>query len=853
MLRNAIHGCYQVQDLTRPLIDHGKYQKGMQFEQTLSTLMDTVMDQPGCGQLQSELKVLDGLVFQLKYMCMAPMLPALEEIQSHVSRYVATLQEQPESVEYDQDDEEEEKEQQEETEEEELQDQTASSTLEAPCVSETLVWYDERKGADDESSTASLSSVDRHVEEETPPLQDATEETTDGVLSCSSPVSTRRLSKADNSNGNLDFIIPTTVTETEEKPQRSPDPPLDRMAIGDRVDHPSAVSGEPAQVQEDEWSFAKDISNITFTIKQEEAQAQNKQKEFFDRLHHLFEVREKVDMRMQKIDPSGKLTNIEQVVHSKGIQNTDGSYKLEYQQRDIRGNVIQNLGEVYKAAEQAKNSFVELVYGAVDKTKGLDRYSSHFPPLMARDRAAEKCKYLNACGCPAPAEAWLYDILRATITCGSVKQMISLNNYFTENAHIVQAKNRFAIPKFNGYRDLLYHVRVPYGYRTGVYFVAQIQIQHKETIAMDKLLGLNSHRLYFRSCFEEPERSVDKTLQSLEALDKAGAMDETFMAALLQSKDVDQLLVFAKLLHETLECHGDAVRIFSHALMNEKENNPEPNARLASIYRDIGLVRGKHGDAIHAIEDLREALALQEIVFGPMHPEIATTRTHLGQVISICTDDQAALEEALQQNRKALEIRLKSLGKDHIDVAASYQNIGLTLGQLERTEESLEAYRQALTILTGALGPEHASVASTYSMIGSAHYAEGNFTEARKAFEDTLEIRRRALGRNHGETADANMELANVLCQIGDLGGAEARYREALRIRGIVLGRNHPDYATVLTCIGHILSINGDFEGAEKMHRKALSIREEVFGKNHPASVSSRRCIQAASNHEPTG
>ena len=56
------------------------------------------------------------------------------------------------------------------------------------------------------------------------------------------------------------------------------------------------------------------------------------------------------------------------------------------------------------------------------------------------------------------------------------------------------------------------------------------------------------------------------------------------------------------------------------------------------------------------------------------------------------------LEEALGAHSKALEIKLKELGPEHLDIAMSYCNMGAVYRIQGKLEEALGAHSKALEI-----------------------------------------------------------------------------------------------------------------------------------------------------------
>eukprot|EP00282_Hemiselmis_andersenii_P038895 CAMPEP_0169445508 /NCGR_PEP_ID=MMETSP1042-20121227/10477_1 /TAXON_ID=464988 /ORGANISM="Hemiselmis andersenii, Strain CCMP1180" /LENGTH=59 /DNA_ID=CAMNT_0009556909 /DNA_START=15 /DNA_END=190 /DNA_ORIENTATION=+ len=58
---------------------------------------------------------------------------------------------------------------------------------------------------------------------------------------------------------------------------------------------------------------------------------------------------------------------------------------------------------------------------------------------------------------------------------------------------------------------------------------------------------------------------------------------------------------------------------------------------------------------------------------------------------------------------------LKALGHDHVDVAATYNNMGVVHEKLGEYKKALEYYNMALKIRVEKLGHDHVDVATTYS------------------------------------------------------------------------------------------------------------------------------------------
>lgn len=575
------------------------------------------------------------------------------------------------------------------------------------------------------------------------------------------------------------------------------------------------------------------------------------EEKFFERLNHFMDVQRKIEERMQKIDPEGRMKEIEVVVHSDGIVEEDGSYKLKYQQKDAEGEPAQNLGEVYEAAYQIKQSLRDLLDSMVDKVKGLDYVDAKIVELKPRDRANEKAREEYLTRTPGPPETWIYDILRASVTCKTMKQMEAVNKFLTKKAHIVQAKNRFLKPAYSGYRDLLYHVLLDWPYKENVQFVAEIQVHHKDVLNLEKLFGLPNHYRYFRPVFASPDRSVVQTMRDLAVIQRAQKIDESLIGKLLDSDDPDQLYMYGKLFYLKLANYDVALQIYARVLTLQEESVGEIHAKTSATYQDIGLVQALMGDYDQALRSLQKCLEIQEQVFGPYSPEVANTRSHLGHTIVERGDDGNELMEhrgALQQYRKALVIREKCLGEDHLDVAGSYQNIGESLCKLGDFQGALAAYRESLSILESLLGEHHADVAIAHSFLGHVLYQQGDFQGAMEEYSIALAIREEVFGKTHQTTADSHTEIGKLLAEVQDYEEAEARHRKALRIRETVVNKESPEAAESHYWIGYVLNQKGDYKAALKEHKIAYAIRAKILTKRHPDTKASLRSVRANEN-----
>ncbi len=196
----------------------------------------------------------------------------------------------------------------------------------------------------------------------------------------------------------------------------------------------------------------------------------------------------------------------------------------------------------------------------------------------------------------------------------------------------------------------------------------------------------------------------------------------------------------------------------------------------------------------------------------------------------------AAYAQARPLFERALAIDEKVLGPDHPDTAGSLNNLGYLLRAQGDLAGARPYYERALAIREKALGPDHPDTANSLNNLGYLLQAQGDFAGARLHYERALAIYEKALGPDHPDTARSLNNLGGLLKAEGDFAGARLHYERALAIREKALGPDHPDTANSLNNLGGLLKAEGDFAGARPYYERALTILDKGLEAPHPST-----------------
>jgi len=533
------------------------------------------------------------------------------------------------------------------------------------------------------------------------------------------------------------------------------------------------------------------------------------------------------------MDPSNKCQKLKVKAHSGGLVTKQGDYKTEYQQHDPNGCLVRTLDDLYDAARFAQTELESFLRHLVGEVNGLNEESLILPKLKPRDRAFEKAKTKYHRRSPGPPESWLYDIVRAGIVCKTIKQLKDVNNWLGTNGHLVQVKNRFLEPVFNGYRDLLYHVSIPF--RDAIAHICEIQVHHENIYATNDQYGTIKHYDFFRSCFANPWRSQEDTMSDLSMMNTCGQIAGPLMKKLLKSSDSEQLRFFAGIFRDQVHEYDRSLQLYRRVLNLQEDSLGSEHQEMAATYFSIGLVLGAMGDTDKSLVHLLKAMTIQESFLGMDHVDVADSYAEIGHMLTKRGDYSGAYI----QYQRTLSIRKNKLGTENFLVINSLQDIGLVLQKKSDFKASETEYRKALGIQKEVLGEGHPDLATTHSLIGTTLCLYGDYAKAMVENKLALSIRENGLGKNHPTAAESHTAIGLILYHQGDYKLSRWHHTKALRIRQSTLGKDDVECAASHSALGELLSRHGDYEGAVSKLKRAQEILKVNFGMDHPVTAGS--------------
>jgi tetratricopeptide (TPR) repeat protein len=193
----------------------------------------------------------------------------------------------------------------------------------------------------------------------------------------------------------------------------------------------------------------------------------------------------------------------------------------------------------------------------------------------------------------------------------------------------------------------------------------------------------------------------------------------------------------------------------------------------------------------------------------------------------------AAYSEARPLLERALVLTEKALGPEHLDTAASLNDLALLFWEQGHPEDARPLHERALAIREKALLPEHLDTAVSLNNLGLDLHAQGDLVGARSRLERALAIRERALGPEDPITAIYLDNLALVLSDQGDLLSARMLNDRAVAILEKTWGLEHPDTNVAVANQSRLRLAGGVPAEALSLAERALAGHERLLGADH--------------------
>ena len=284
---------------------------------------------------------------------------------------------------------------------------------------------------------------------------------------------------------------------------------------------------------------------------------------------------------------------------------------------------------------------------------------------------------------------------------------------------------------------------------------------------------------------------------------------QTVMRNRLDHNADEMQIIATALIADTFPLEADDVRkwprcaeLYSHAksVLEFAPDNGNGADKTSHLCNQLGLYLNARADYAGAEPLMRRALAIDERVHGPDHPNVALRLNNLVELLTATS----RLEEAEPLIRRALVIDQRAHGLDHPNVALRLNNLASLLQVTGRLEEAEPLMHRAFEINERSLGRDHPNVATGLNNLASLLRDTDRLEEAEPLMRRAFEINEQSFGPDHPNVAHSLNNLASLLKATDRLEEAEQMAARALKILEVSLPESHPHIAVTLNNLAQI-------------------------------------------------
>ena len=192
------------------------------------------------------------------------------------------------------------------------------------------------------------------------------------------------------------------------------------------------------------------------------------------------------------------------------------------------------------------------------------------------------------------------------------------------------------------------------------------------------------------------------------------------------------------------------------------------------------------------------------------------------------------LAEAVPLIERAIALRERALGKNHLDVASSLRDLATLRLQMGEPKRAEPLYLRAIQIAEGALGKDDLVVAELLVGLARVYAKENTPARTLPLLERALSIREKVLPSQDPEVVGALDSLGSAHRAMGAHDRALPYFTRAHATRQAVLGPDHPVVGPSARLLGQAHESVGDYVSAEPLYRQYLTIVEKEHGPDHP-------------------
>ncbi len=253
------------------------------------------------------------------------------------------------------------------------------------------------------------------------------------------------------------------------------------------------------------------------------------------------------------------------------------------------------------------------------------------------------------------------------------------------------------------------------------------------------------------------------------------------------------------------------------------------NIETAMSFKNLALVYHYKGNLDTAKYLYEKSIEILRKLVKPPNSKIAEALNDYGTLQM----DLSKYKDAKKSFEESLVNYINVYGKEHKDVASTYNNLALDFHYLNELDSAEKYYKTAYELNKKIFGDSSLSI--TYNINNLAFVAQdkGNYIAAESLFSKAYNLRKKVLGDNHPEVTVNKYNLGCSLFFLGKYKQSEALITEAIKSWEKKLDKNHYYFGDAYAFLGKVENADGKYDSAYQNLTHSLQIRRKLFNEKN--------------------
>jgi serine/threonine protein kinase len=271
---------------------------------------------------------------------------------------------------------------------------------------------------------------------------------------------------------------------------------------------------------------------------------------------------------------------------------------------------------------------------------------------------------------------------------------------------------------------------------------------------------------------------------------------------------------------------GELLDRAAKAVDGKFTGQPQTEAAIRLTIGDAYQALGRYESAQAQLE---RAVALRERALGPDHLHTLTSKNNLALLYHY----QAKFDRAEPLYVEVLRRRERQLGAEHPETLATRHNLASVYRDQRKYGQAEALFLQLLRQQERALGAGHLNTLSTKNAVGGLFWLQGKYGQAEPLFLEVMQQMDKRLGPDHPMALMSKHNLASVYRDQGKYDKAEPLFLQVLRQMEKV-GADHPEALNARHSLAQLYAARSENDRAEPLFREAHSGAVRILGFGHP-------------------